>query len=87
MALEDDELEVADEEAEANVEPVIEGEAEAAVAVPDLDPEIEEEIKRALIPEVLDEEGGAPKAKTHQIPQSLIDSELTAEDLYDEGSI
>lgn len=75
-----------DEVLDVDTQPIA-SDAEGAVVTPDLDPEVEEEIKRALVPEEIDENGEVPKAKTHQIPQSLIDRDLTAEDLFDEGSI
>lgn len=75
-----------DEIMDADAVPIAD-EAEGAVAAPDLDPEVEEEIKRAQVPDEVDSSGEVPKAKTHQIPQSLIDRDLTMEDLFDEGSI
>ena len=87
MDPQEEELELPEDEAvDADTLPVAD-EAEGAVAEPDLDPAVEEEIKRALVPEDVETDGDVPKAKTHQIPQSLIDRDLTAEDLFDEGSI
>ena len=83
----DEELDVPEDEViDADPLPVAD-DAEGAVAAPDLDPEVEEEIKRAQVPEEIEENGDVPKAKTHQIPQNLIDRDLTTEDLFDEGSI
>lgn len=83
----DEELDVPEDEViDADALPVAD-DAEGAVAAPDLDPEVEEEIKRAQVPEEIEENGDVPKAKTHQIPQNLIDRDLTTEDLFDEGSI
>lgn len=75
-----------DEVVDADALPIAD-EAEGGVAEPDIDPVVEEEIKRALVPEEVDTDGEVPKAKTHQIPQSLIDRDLTTDDLFDEGSI
>jgi len=89
----DEELDLPDEDVQDDVivpeEAVILADEEPAVAVPELDPEIEAEISRALVNDELEETNGdeAPKAKTHQIPQSLIDKELEPDDLIDEGSI
>jgi hypothetical protein len=59
------------------------------VAIPELAPELEADMKKALVEDELEEapDGDAPKAKTHQVPQHYIDQELTWEDLIDKNSI
>jgi hypothetical protein len=83
---EDNALDIDEEETPAS-EVIVEPDAEPAAPTPELSPEIEEEIKRALVTDEIDDQGDTPKAKTHQIPVSLIESELTVDDLFDEGSI
>ncbi len=63
-------------------------ETHAAVAA-ELTPEIEDEIRRALVPEeVVTPDLTSPKAaKSHLIPLDLIQRPLRIEDLWDEGSI
>lgn len=79
-------VEEEDEESKAPDEIVLPLEGEPAV-VPELDPEVEAEIKKAQVPEALEENSDIPKAKTQQISQALIERELSPEDLLDEGSI
>ena len=52
------------------------------VVVPDLGPEIEEEIKRVMVVEE-----PTSKSKNQVIPDALIHEELRPEDFFDEGSI
>lgn len=86
----DDDLDLPEEDVQVTApeeDALVLVEEEPAI-VPELDPEIEAEINRALVPGELEEgDDSTPKAKTHQIPQSLIEKELEPDDLLDEGSI
>lgn len=74
--------------AEGAVEVGVEG--SSAPALPELAPDIEQEIKNVLGMDadlIVSEDGLPPKAKNHQIPRALIEKPLTLPDLFDEGSI
>jgi len=87
----DDELDIDESDAEVAPEEgglqLTEDAEPVAATVPELDPEVEAEIQKALVPDELEEGEEVPKAKTHQIPVSLIEKELEWEDLLDSGSI
>jgi len=57
-----------------------------AIIDPALDPAAMADVKRALVPDVLDD-GVVPKAKTQQVPSHWIHEPLRPEDLFDKGSI
>jgi len=81
----DDEEQVSTPEEEALG--VVEEPPPVDLAIPELAPELEVELKKALAVDELDENSETPKAKTHQVPQKWIDQELRWEDWIDKGSI
>lgn len=77
-----DPLETADQEDMAEDEVVPSTDDDVHPILTDPDAEIVAEIEKVGIVE-----DDSPKPKPHMIPRDLIDRELTAEDLWDEGSI
>ena len=76
-----DPLEHADQEEMADDDAPAASDDDVQPVAVDPDAEIVAEIEKVGVEEE------APKPKAHMIPRDLIDRELTAEDLWDEGTI
>ena len=62
------------------------GQTPEAPVIPELTPEVEDEIRRAMADDEL-EETPSPKSKSHLIPEDLINQPLDpSKDLWDEDS-